>query len=89
MNEMRDNLQQEGITHWRNFFDLSVLVKSRSRRYRLMLNLVFSWFGQFSGNKSVTSYVLIDKRERRLTFHTKCHLILPSNAAEKCWSYKY
>ncbi|KAF5863227.1 hypothetical protein ETB97_010455 [Aspergillus alliaceus] len=41
-----ENLQQEGITHWCNFFDLSVLVKSRSRRYRLMLNLVFSWFGQ-------------------------------------------
>ncbi|OGM43430.1 sugar transporter [Aspergillus bombycis] len=57
MNEMRKNLHQEGITRWRDFFDLSVLVKSRSRRYRLMLNLVFSWFGQFSGNKSVGSVI--------------------------------
>ncbi|RAQ66974.1 sugar transporter [Aspergillus flavus] len=57
MNEMTNNLQEEGITHWRNFFDLSVLVKSRSRRYRLMLNLVFSWFGQFSGNNVISYYL--------------------------------
>ncbi|KAF7593618.1 hypothetical protein BBP40_011136 [Aspergillus hancockii] len=56
-NEMRENLQQEDITHWRNFFDLSVLVKSRSRRYRLLLNLAFSWFGQFSGNNVISYYL--------------------------------
>lgn len=50
---MTDNLQSQGVTGWRNILDLSVLVKSRSRRYRLMLNLAFSWFGQFSGNKCV------------------------------------
>ncbi|KAJ5459241.1 FMN-dependent dehydrogenase [Penicillium desertorum] len=26
---------------------------SHSSRYRLMLNIAFSWFGQFSGNKYV------------------------------------
>jgi hypothetical protein len=39
------------MTSWRTFFDLRVLFKSRSRRYRIMLNIAFSWFGQFSGNK--------------------------------------
>ena len=53
MQEMTRNLKEEGLTHWKDFFDLSVLVKSRSRRYRLMLNVAFSWFGQFSGNKYV------------------------------------
>ena len=53
MEEMTRNLKEEGLTHWRDFFDLSVFVKTRARRYRLMLNLAFSWFGQFSGNKYV------------------------------------
>ncbi|KAE8145302.1 general substrate transporter [Aspergillus avenaceus] len=57
ISEMRDNLQQEGVTHWRNFFDLSVLVKTRSRRYRLMLNIAFGWFGQFSGNNVISYYL--------------------------------
>ena len=51
MKEMIASLQGEVVTHWKNFFDLSVLVKSRARRYRLMLNVAFAWFGQFSGNK--------------------------------------
>ena len=57
MAEMTDSLRQEGMTNWRDFFDLRVLVKSRARRYRLMLNIAFSWFGQFSGN-NVSSYYL-------------------------------
>jgi MFS family permease len=51
MNEMIDSLQREPVTNWRNFFDLSVLFKTRARRYRTMLNMTFAWFGQFSGNK--------------------------------------
>lgn len=51
MREMTDTLRQEGMMDWRTFFDLRILVKSRARRYRLMLNIAFSWFGQFSGNK--------------------------------------
>ncbi|KAF2501185.1 sugar transporter [Lophium mytilinum] len=57
MYEMTESLRNEGITHWRNFFDLSVLTKTRSRRYRLMLNVAFSWFGQFSGNNVISYYL--------------------------------
>ncbi|KAF2735853.1 lactose permease [Polyplosphaeria fusca] len=57
MNEMIDSLRREPITEWRNFFDLSVLVKTRARRYRLMLNMTFAWFGQFSGNNVVSYYL--------------------------------
>lgn len=51
MAEMSASLQKEPITNLRNFFDLSVLFKTRARRYRTMLNMTFAWFGQFSGNK--------------------------------------
>jgi uncharacterized membrane protein YqaE (UPF0057 family) len=57
MHEMTVSLRDEGIMTWKNFFDLRVLVKTRARRYRLMLNIAFSWFGQFSGN-NVASYYL-------------------------------
>lgn len=39
------------VSDWKTMFDLRQLVKTRGRRYRLMLNIVFAWFGQFSGNK--------------------------------------
>jgi hypothetical protein len=42
MFEMTESLRNEGVTDWRNFFDLSVLTKTRARRYRLMLNIAFS-----------------------------------------------
>lgn len=51
MFEMTESLRDDPVTHWRNFFDLSVLYKTRARRYRTMLNVTFAWFGQFSGNK--------------------------------------
>ncbi|KAG5293797.1 lactose permease [Histoplasma capsulatum G186AR] len=57
MAEMVESLRREGMLTWRNFFDLRVLFKSRSRRYRMMLNVSFSWFGQFSGN-NIASYYL-------------------------------
>jgi hypothetical protein len=49
MKEMTESMREQGILSWRNFFDLRVLFKSRSRRYRMMLNIAMSWFGQFSG----------------------------------------
>lgn len=49
--EMRQALQQTGLMSWRTYFDIRDLFKSRSRRYRMMLNISFAWFGQFSGNK--------------------------------------
>lgn len=57
MSEMVDSLQKDPVTNWRNIFDLSVLYKSRSRRYRTMLNMTFAWFGQFSGNNVVSYYL--------------------------------
>lgn len=50
MDEMRASMREQGILSWRNFFDLRVLFKSRARRYRMMLNIAMSWFGQFSGS---------------------------------------
>lgn len=55
MREMEADLREQGMMTWRSFFDLRVLVKTKARRYRLMLNIAFSWFGQFSGN-NVASY---------------------------------
>ena len=51
MAEMRQALQQTGLMSWKTYFDIRDLFKSRSRRYRMMLNISFAWFGQFSGNK--------------------------------------
>jgi hypothetical protein len=51
MLEMRQALQQTGLMSWKTYFDIRDLFKSRSRRYRMMLNISFAWFGQFSGNK--------------------------------------
>jgi len=51
MKEIQDALRAQPPAHWKDLFDLKVLVESRSSRYRLMLNVAFSWFGQFSGNK--------------------------------------
>lgn len=57
MAEMSESLRQQPMTSFKSFFDLRVLFKTRARRYRIMLNIAFSWFGQFSGN-NVASYYL-------------------------------
>lgn len=51
MKEMLNSIQVTSKTTWKDLFDLKVLVETRSSRYRLMLNMTFSWFAQFSGNK--------------------------------------
>ena len=51
MREMTDSLRAHPMTNWRQYFNLRDLFRTRSRRYRMMLNIAFSWFGQFSGNK--------------------------------------
>jgi hypothetical protein len=51
MDEIMASVREEGPLGWNNYFDLRVLFKTRARRYRTMLNMVFAWFGQFSGNK--------------------------------------
>ena len=57
MDEMEAAIQEEGMTSWNTIFDLRDMVKSGSRRYRLMLNIAFSWFGQFSGNNVISYYL--------------------------------
>ncbi|RGP70019.1 lactose permease [Fusarium sporotrichioides] len=57
MHEIRESLLEvQGRSKWA-CFDLRSLYKSRARRYRLMLVIAMSWFGQFSGN-NVSSYYL-------------------------------
>lgn len=51
MKEMMGNIEPRDNGRKSDLLDLSVLVETRSARYRLMLNIAFSWFGQFSGNK--------------------------------------
>ncbi len=58
MNEINKSLRDHPMTTFRTFFDLRVLVRDRSRRYRTFLNFAFSWFGQFSGNKCVIGTTL-------------------------------
>ncbi|KIX02965.1 uncharacterized protein Z518_06515 [Rhinocladiella mackenziei CBS 650.93] len=57
LEEIQQDLRNVPLTSWRNFFDLRILVKSRSRRYRSMLNFAWSWFGQFSGNNVISYYL--------------------------------
>ncbi|KAL6237959.1 hypothetical protein BDW75DRAFT_228308 [Aspergillus navahoensis] len=59
MREMLATVDREHQASWKDLFDLRVLVESRSSRYRLMLNIAFSWFGQFSGNNIVSYYLPI------------------------------
>merc|ERR1712070_1238239 len=49
-------VQENEAMSWRAYLDVRDLFKSRSRRYRMMLNMTFAWFGQFSGN-NVVSFV--------------------------------
>ncbi|KAF5603525.1 lactose permease [Fusarium pseudocircinatum] len=57
MQEIHDSLVEvQGRSRWA-CFDLRSLYKTRARRYRLMLVIAMSWFGQFSGN-NVSSYYL-------------------------------
>ena len=54
---MEEAIRTEGMTSWSTIFDLRDMVKTRNRRYRLMLNVAFSWFGQFSGNNVISYYL--------------------------------
>lgn len=51
MKEMLDALHRQPPATWKDLIDVRVLFETRSARYRIMLNIAFSWFGQFSGNK--------------------------------------
>ncbi|KAI8945231.1 lactose permease [Xylaria longipes] len=57
MKEMLQSVQGIPKATWKDMFDLRVLVETRSSRYRLMLNMVFSWFAQFSGNNIISYYL--------------------------------
>ncbi|KAI2616340.1 general substrate transporter [Hypoxylon sp. NC1633] len=57
MKEMLGTVQGTDKATWKDLVDLKVLVETRSSRYRLMLNVAFSWFGQFSGNNIISYYL--------------------------------
>ncbi|EJU05890.1 general substrate transporter [Dacryopinax primogenitus] len=57
MQEMSEALAKEGLTSWRNLFDLRVLFNTPGWRYRIMLNIAFAWFGQFAGNNVISYYL--------------------------------
>ncbi|KAI6817903.1 general substrate transporter [Hortaea werneckii] len=57
MHEMHRAFQGNETMSWRTYLDVRDLFKSRSRRYRMMLNMTFAWFGQFSGNNVVSYYL--------------------------------
>ncbi|KAI1106523.1 general substrate transporter [Jackrogersella minutella] len=57
MKEMLGTVQGAPKATWKDLLDLRVLVETRSSRYRLMLNVAFSWFGQFSGNNIISYYL--------------------------------
>ena len=60
MTEALDALHHEPVAaSWTDLFDLRVLVETKSNRYRLMLNMTFAWFGQFSGNNIISYYLPI------------------------------
>lgn len=51
MKEIINSLEPDHEATWKDLFDLGVLVETPAARYRLMINIAFSWFAQFSGNK--------------------------------------
>jgi sugar porter (SP) family MFS transporter len=55
--EIEESLRVQGMTSFRDFFDIRVLFNTRARRYRLMCCVAMAWFGQFSGN-NIASYYL-------------------------------
>ncbi|KAL5113255.1 hypothetical protein ACEQ8H_008882 [Pleosporales sp. CAS-2024a] len=57
MAEMHRAIRETGLMSWGTYFDIRDLFKTGARRYRMMLNMTFAWFGQFSGN-NVASYYL-------------------------------
>lgn len=57
MKEMLGTVQGVQKATWKDLLDLRVLIETRSSRYRLMLNVAFSWFGQFSGNNIISYYL--------------------------------
>lgn len=58
MKEMMATMDPQQAS-WKDLFDLRVLFDSRATRYRIMLNIAFSWFAQFSGNKSAQVGVIL------------------------------
>jgi hypothetical protein len=81
MAEMQRAIMETGLMSWRTYFDVRDLFQTKARRYRMMLNITFSWFGQFSGNKQVVirCYPLIFmSKSENCSVVSYCKLPLPS-----------
>lgn len=57
MDEIHRSLESQGLNSLKTYFDLRKLFTTKARLYRVMLAVVFAWFGQFSGN-NISSYYL-------------------------------
>ncbi|KAI7215970.1 general substrate transporter [Hortaea werneckii] len=57
MHEMHQALEENEAMSWRTYLNFRDLFKTRSHRHRMMLNMTFAWFGQFSGNNVVSYYL--------------------------------
>lgn len=57
MAEIQRSLESQGLNSFKTYFDLRKLFNTKARLYRVMLAVVFAWFGQFSGN-NISSYYL-------------------------------
>ena len=88
MKEMVGNIEPRDNGRKTDLLDLSVLVETRSARYRLMLNIAFSWFGQFSGNKLVpTSTVQYSKT--CANHNLQYRVLLPAYHARGNWNHRH
>ncbi|VEU22163.1 DEKNAAC103170 [Brettanomyces naardenensis] len=57
ISEMEESFLEVPKFSIRDYFDFRKLFSSKSRTYRSMLVIAWSWFGQFSGNTVVTYYI--------------------------------
>lgn len=57
MNQIADSYKESGFLTPKDYLDFSVFFRSKARRKRTMLVVIWSWFSQFSGNQVVTYYM--------------------------------
>ncbi|KAJ5432112.1 uncharacterized protein N7458_011268 [Penicillium daleae] len=57
MAEIEESLSHGGIRSARDYFNIKALFSTRARRYRIMLVVAWSWFGQFSGNNYLPTVI--------------------------------
>ncbi|EGV66656.1 hypothetical protein PSN45_002727 [Yamadazyma tenuis] len=57
LNQIAQSFEVSGLLKPRDYFDFSGFLRTRSRRHRSLLVVVWSWFNQFSGNQVISYYM--------------------------------